>query len=181
VSNEPAVLIILGGINGAGKSSVVRVMAQAAILAPAIFLDPDKVTAEIQAIRPELDASAANFAGLRVVSQEITRLLAARQSFMTETVLANNSYRRICLDAKAHGWIVRLLYVGVPTIEDTIARVALRVAKGGHDVPEADIRRRWAEANRVRGVSRQCGFGFRAFPMGSWSSKLTGAWRGPRQ
>jgi predicted ABC-type ATPase len=30
----------------------------------------------------------------------------------------------------------------VPTVEDSIARVALRVAKGGHNVPEADIRRR---------------------------------------
>jgi predicted ABC-type ATPase len=143
VSGEPPVLVILGGINGAGKSSVVRVMAQAAILAPAIFLDPDKVTAEILATRPELDTAAANFAALRFVSQEISRLLAARQSFMTETVLANSAYRHHCLDAKAQGWIVRLLYVGVPTIEDSIARVALRVAKGGHNVPESDIRRRW--------------------------------------
>ncbi|HTB43650.1 MAG TPA: hypothetical protein VK741_08500, partial [Acetobacteraceae bacterium] len=88
MTNDPPVLVILGGvngggINGAGKSSVVRVMAQAAILAPAIFLDPDKVTAEILAKRPDLDPAAANFAGLRFVSQEINRLLGARQSFMT--------------------------------------------------------------------------------------------------
>ena len=117
-------------------------MAQAPVLAPTIFLDPDKVTAEILATRPELSGVAANFAGLRFVDREITRLLEARQSFMVETVLANHAYRRICLDAKARGWIVRLLYVGVPAVEDAIARVALRVAKGGHDVPEADIRRR---------------------------------------
>lgn len=110
MTNDPPVLVILGGINGAGKSSAVRVMAQAAILAPAIFLDPDKVTAEILAKRPDLDPAAANFAGLHFVSQEINRLLGARQSFMTGTVLANNAYRRICLDAKDRGWTVRLLY-----------------------------------------------------------------------
>ena len=117
MSNEPPLLVILGGINGAGKSSVVRVMAKAAILVPVIFLDPDKVTAEILATRPELAAAAANFAGLRFVSQEIIRLLETHQPFMTESVLANNAYRRICLDAKARGWIVRLLYIGVPTVE----------------------------------------------------------------
>lgn len=143
MSNEPPLLVILGGINGAGKSSVVRVMAKAAILVPVIFLDPDKVTAEILATRPELAAAAANFAGLRFVSQEIIRLLETHQPFMTESVLANNAYRRICLDAKARGWIVRLLYIGVPTVEDAIARVALRVAKGGHHVPQTDICRRW--------------------------------------
>jgi predicted ABC-type ATPase len=147
VSDDPPVLVVLGGINGAGKSSIVRVMAQAAILAPAIFLDPDKFTAEILVKCPDLDQAAANFAGLRFLSREINRLLEARQSFMTETVLANSAYRRHCLDAKDRGWTVRLLYVGVPTVEDSIARVAVRVAKGGHDVPEADIRRRWPRSH----------------------------------
>jgi len=143
VTAEPAVLAILGGINGAGKSSIVRIVAQAPMFASAVLLDPDKVTAEILASRPALGIAAANFAAMRFVSREIDRLLAARQSFLTETVLANTAYRRICLDAKNQGTMVRLLYVGVPTVEDAIARVALRVAKGGHDVPEADIRRRW--------------------------------------
>lgn len=73
----------------------------------------------------------------------IDRLLLARRPFVTETVLANQAYRRVCLDAKRRGMMVRLVFVGVPTVEDSIARVALRVAKGGHNVPEADIRRRW--------------------------------------
>jgi predicted ABC-type ATPase len=42
---------------------------------------------------------------------------------------------------------VHLLYVGVPTVEDAIARVKLRIAKGGHAVREADIRRRWPRSH----------------------------------
>jgi predicted ABC-type ATPase len=42
---------------------------------------------------------------------------------------------------------VRLVFVGVPTVEDAIERVAARVTKGGHDVRESDIRRRWPIAH----------------------------------
>jgi predicted ABC-type ATPase len=73
----------------------------------------------------------------------IDGLLNARRSFVAETVLANQAYRRICTDARNRGMMVRLVFVGVPTVEDAIARVALRIAKGGHAVAEADIRRRW--------------------------------------
>jgi predicted ABC-type ATPase len=148
------VLVIVGGINGAGKSSVVRIMAQAEILAPATFLDPDRVTTDILAARPGISLATANFAALRFIDREIARLIGAGRSFMVETVLANHAYRRICLTAKAQGMLVRLVYIGVPTIEDAIARVALRVSKGGHDVPEADIRRRWPRTHEKPGLVR---------------------------
>jgi predicted ABC-type ATPase len=43
---------------------------------------------------------------------------------------------------------------GVPTVEDAIERVVARVTKGGHDVRESDIRRRWpiAHTNLTRAV-----------------------------
>jgi hypothetical protein len=41
------------------------------------------------------------------------------------------------------GGEVRVWYVGLNSPELHIARVRARVAKGGHDIPEADIRRRW--------------------------------------
>jgi predicted ABC-type ATPase len=94
---------------------------------------------------------AANFAGLRRVAVAIDEMLSARRSFVAETVLANRTYRRICLEARSRGMMVRLVYVGVPTVEDAIARVALRVAKGGHDVPEVDLRRRWPRTHENLG------------------------------
>jgi len=56
--------------------------------------------------------------------------------------------------AKGSGYAVRLVFVGVPTVEDAIERVAARVTKGGHDVRESDIRRRWpiAHTNLARAV-----------------------------
>lgn len=58
-------LIILGGINGAGKSTLVHEIAETPTTAHLIFLDPDKIGAEIRRARPDLTPNAANFAGLR--------------------------------------------------------------------------------------------------------------------
>ncbi len=142
ILREP-LLIILGGINGAGKSTLAREIAEDPPTAHLTFLDPDKIAAEVRRERPELTLNAANFAGLRIVSERTAAMLAARQSFVTETVLATVAHRLLCEKAQAAGWQVRLVYVGLPRVEDSIARVALRVSKGGHAVPEADIHRRW--------------------------------------
>lgn len=87
--------------------------------------------------------AAANFLGLRMVAEGHDRHLAARTSFMAETVLANTAYRTLCDRAHEAGFTVELVYVAIRSVEDSIARVRLRVAMGGHDVPEKDIRRRW--------------------------------------
>ena len=56
--------------------------------------------------------------------------------------------------AKGFGCAVRLIVIGVPTVDDAMERVAARVTKGGHDVRESDVRRRWpiAHMNLARAV-----------------------------
>lgn len=49
-------------------------------------------------------------------------------------------------NAHERGYEVTLLYVGVDDPEECIRRVRRRVALGGHDVPEADVRRRFARS-----------------------------------
>jgi predicted ABC-type ATPase len=147
-------LVVLGGINGAGKSTLAESLAEDPSLEGAVFLNPDRATSEIRVADPFRSKRAADFAGLRAVSQEIERLLEARRSFVAETVFANEAYLRLIQRANRHGYATRLIFVGVFAIEDAIERVAARVKKGGHDVREADIRRRWpiAHANLARAV-----------------------------
>ena len=136
--------VVLGGINGAGKTTLAARLASHADLLDATFLNPDAVTAEALASDPTLTQGTAEFLGLRTVREELGRLLQARKSIVTETVFASRAYMRLIKQAKADGYFVWLLFVGVPTIEDSIARVA----RGGHNVPEADIRRRWPLAHQ---------------------------------
>ena len=80
---------------------------------------------------------------MRFIAETIHRLLASRQSFVSETVGANAAYRRYVESAKAAGYLVRVVFVGLRSAEQSMARVALRVSMGGHSIPTPDIRRRW--------------------------------------
>lgn len=136
-------LLVIGGINGAGKSTAATEYARSPGMQGASFLNPDEAAQAAAARDPTLSPGAANFRGLRDVREEIARLIKVKKSLVLETVLANVTIIRICREAKAVGYGVRLVFVGVPTAEEAIQRVADRVAKGGHDVLEKDIRRRW--------------------------------------
>jgi predicted ABC-type ATPase len=46
------------------------------------------------------------------------------------------------------GYYVTLFFLEIPTAEIAVQRVALRVSQGGHDIPEADIRRRFVSGKR---------------------------------
>ncbi len=142
-------LFILGGVNGAGKSTLAQAMLRAPQFEGVAFLNADVNAARLRAEQRELTIEAANFLGLRMVAEATERLLDDRRSFMTETVLASVAHRTLALRARDAGYRVRLVYVAVATVEDSIARVARRVAKGGHDVPERDLRRRWDRSHET--------------------------------
>jgi len=47
------------------------------------------------------------------------------------------------LRARTLGFEVVLVYIGTENVEINLQRIRQRVAAGGHDVPEADVRRRF--------------------------------------
>ena len=49
---------------------------------------------------------------------------------------------------RSDGYEVRLVFVSLPNVELALARVAARVAAGGHDVPEGTVRRRFTSGLR---------------------------------
>lgn len=129
-SSDAPWFVILGGINGAGKTTTAQPMGERIDLSGATFLNPDLETARILAANPLLSQNDANFRGLRFVREEITRLMAAREALVVETVFANKAYLRLMERAKAEGYGVRLLFFGLQSPEQSIARVARRVARG---------------------------------------------------
>lgn len=52
-------------------------------------------------------------------------------------------------EAKAAGYTIRLYYVGINTAEEAIKRIDNRVEKGGHDIPDEDVIRRFNERNEA--------------------------------
>lgn len=70
-------------------------------------------------------------------------MIEARRSFGLESTLSGRTYARLQEEAKAAGFFIAVHLLVVPSPEVSIERVAQRVRKGGHHVPEVDIRRRF--------------------------------------
>lgn len=66
--------------------------------------------------------------------------------FFQESTLSDGSALRLIDKAKAAGYEIDLRYVGVPASEVSQARVAERVASGGHNIPVEDIDRRYGRS-----------------------------------
>jgi predicted ABC-type ATPase len=98
---DPVWIAIVGGINGAGKSTTTQQLRADPDFAGAEFLDPDRIAASVATRNPSLTPAAAIFAGLRQVAVAIDQLIAARRPLVVETVLANTVYRRICETAQS--------------------------------------------------------------------------------
>jgi predicted ABC-type ATPase len=129
--------LIIAGPNGAGKTTF------ALEYLPAIgvchFLNADMIASGLSPFAPETQAAAAG----RLFLKEIEARIAAREDFAFETTLAGRGYLRLIERLQAEGWTVELHYLALPEVGLSKARVAERVAHGGHNIPEADIDRRF--------------------------------------
>jgi predicted ABC-type ATPase len=86
----------------------------------------------------------------------LERAIAERCDFAFETTLGGKTITGLLERALSSGIEVRVWYVGLDTPERHIARVRARVARGGHDIPEARVRDRFdtSRLNLIRLLPR---------------------------
>jgi predicted ABC-type ATPase len=136
----PARLYVLAGVNGAGKSSI----GGAAIRdAGGEYYNPDEAARALMAANPGLRQTEANAAAWQQGRKLLERAIDQRLDFNFETTLGGNTMPRLLAEAASCGIEVRVFYVGLASADVHIERVRQRVRAGGHDIPEADIRRRY--------------------------------------
>ena len=73
----------------------------------------------------------------------IRKLAAGRATFAFETTLASRSLGPWLKNLLATDYQFHLVFLWLPSVDLAVARVADRVQMGGHDIPEATIRRRY--------------------------------------
>jgi predicted ABC-type ATPase len=147
--DRPPQLQVIAGVNGAGKSSIIG----AAIREfGGDYYNPDEAATALRAANPGMDQTKANAAAWLHGKQELEKAIAQHLDFAFETTLGANTMPRKIEEAAAAGFEVRMWFVGLASAELHIDRVRLRVSKGGHDISEADIRRRYKNSrlNLVR-------------------------------
>jgi predicted ABC-type ATPase len=95
-----------------------------------------------------LDATGANARAWAVGRRLLEDAIRDRDDFALETTLGGRTITGLLLEAARHGFEVRVWYAGLATPELHLARVAARVRRGGHDISEHDVRRRFDESRR---------------------------------
>ncbi|MBM4086926.1 MAG: Zeta toxin family protein [Planctomycetes bacterium] len=136
-------LYIIAGPNGAGKTTFARrfLPHYAGCIQ---FVNADLIAEGLSPFSPDTAA----FQAGRVMLAEIRRLADARRDFAFETTLAGKSYLPFLRALKDAGYSIHLLFLWLDSVELALARIADRVRDGGHDVPEAVVRRRFDKGLR---------------------------------
>jgi predicted ABC-type ATPase len=134
------VITVLAGVNGAGKSSIGGAYLHQK---GGVFYNPDLVALAARKASPSLSAQEANVYAWKRGKELLAAAIANRTDFNFETTLGGETITKLLIDAAKNGATLNIWYAGLSSVDLHIKRVASRVEKGGHPIPEADIRYRW--------------------------------------
>ena len=132
------VCIVIAGPNGAGKTTFARefLPKDARVVH---FVNADLIASGLSPLRPEVAAVAAG----RLFLKELDRLAKARLDFAFESTFSGLVYLNRLKRWKAAGYRIELVYLRLSSPRLALRRIAARVKQGGHNVPRADVLRRF--------------------------------------
>lgn len=131
-------LYIISGCNGAGKTTASFTILPN-ILNCREFVNADNIAAGISPFNVESVAIEA----ARIMLHRIDELLAEGVDFAIETTLSTRSYVSLIHRARTMGYSITLIYIWINSEELALQRIKERVLKGGHNIPEEVVRRRY--------------------------------------
>ena len=139
---EQPVFLIVAGPNGSGKSSVYANADLEWEGRSVWIVNPDLLAARISEVeeKPLLDA---NLVAVQRIESWLEASINVHKTIGVETVLSTDKYRRLVDAARTLGFAVWIIYVVLDSPERSIERIKLRVAKGGHPVPDDKVRMRY--------------------------------------
>ena len=131
--NQRPIVVALAGPNGAGKTTFYRT-----------YLRPSGlrfVNADVLALELGVDP----YKAAKLADDLRRQLIAQRESFIFETVFSDPVGDKLSFmkEVEQSGYTVVLFFVGIENHEVSDQRVAMRVLKGGHDVPADKIIERY--------------------------------------
>jgi len=130
--------IIIAGPNGSGKTTFARefLLREAGVIH---FVNADLIAGGLSPLRPDLAIQRAG----RLVLTELSRLTKPQKDFAFESTLSGRTYLRLINRWKAAGYRIGIVFLSLPSVHLALQRIATRVRQGGHDVPRADVLRRF--------------------------------------
>ena len=132
-------ITVLAGVNGAGKSSV---GGKALRASGAEYFNPDEYARQLRT-QEALTQEKANAVAWAYGKGKLEEAIAKGTDFTFETTLGGKTITDLLIHAVGQGHMLDIWFAGLESVDLHLERVARRVAKGGHPIPEADIRKRW--------------------------------------
>lgn len=134
-------IILIGGGNGSGKTTIAMQLQEDTGVK---YLGSDAIAAQLDpAEYHNIETQAA-----RVFSTEFKAIIKTQASVIVESTLSGLTLKNHLIYAKKHGYRITIIYVFISSVELSLLRIATRVHAGGHDVPEAYVRRRFPRSRK---------------------------------
>ncbi|GMO61179.1 MAG: zeta toxin family protein [Rickettsiales bacterium] len=131
------VLYIVAGANGTGKSTLAYRMLN--LKQNLFFINADDIAKQLNSNDIEKEKITAG----KIAINEMKNNFKNKKSFIWESTLSGNIAKNIIKEAKDNNYEIHLIYVFVDNPNVCIDRIKIRVSKGGHNVPNEDIIRRY--------------------------------------
>jgi predicted ABC-type ATPase len=136
-------VVILGGCNGAGKTTSSRALL-ADTLGVLTFVNADQIAQGLAGF----DVAGVAIQAMRVMLARLRELADQGASFAFESTLSGQTTTAFLEELRKQGYRVEMHYFWLDDVELSIQRVAARVAAGGHDVLETTLRHRYLRSIR---------------------------------
>ncbi|GMT47715.1 MAG: hypothetical protein IEMM0007_1281 [bacterium] len=132
------VCYIIAGPNGAGKTTFAKefLPVEAGCFN---FINADLIAQGLAPFQP----NKAMIKAAKLMIHQIHESVRKEESFAFETTLSGRIYIKKISEMKAKGYKIIIYFLKLVSVELAIERVKLRVAQGGHNIPQEDIVRRF--------------------------------------
>ncbi len=130
---------IIAGPNGAGKSSLARITLLPNFLKSNEFVNADEIAKVLSPQDPEKSAIEAG----RLMLKRIDFLLSENMSFAFETTLSARIFLKLITKAQSFDYQINLIFLKLSDPQLAYQRVLTRVSKGGHNIEQPVIYRRF--------------------------------------
>ncbi len=132
---EKEIIIIAGG-NGVGKTTFARAFLQEYDYE---FLNADEIAKSLSADNP----GAKKISAGKLFFQKLSEAVANNKSLLIESTFSGRYLQKFFITWRKQNYKIRIVFIFVESSEILIQRIAERVKKGGHFVPDEDVRRRF--------------------------------------
>ncbi len=127
-------LIIISGPNGVGKSTIAYQYAREYKID---YLGADAIAAELKG--NEIKAG-------KVFFRRLDEYVKNKESVIIESTLSGTGLLKRIEKCKKIGYTITMLFVFLESVTLCKRRIRIRVKKGGHNIPAADIERRFSRS-----------------------------------